>query len=70
MEVNRVFISTMYNNSSTLTTTQSTAESSTTNVIYNNHLFLKTVTCQTIAGAFTWAAIFITGYHVRNSNQK
>ncbi len=41
----------------------------TTTVVYNTHPFLQTVTCQTIAGAFTWAAIFITGYHVSKTKQ-
>ncbi|CAF2766201.1 unnamed protein product [Rotaria sp. Silwood2] len=56
--------SVMLNNSSILTTTQSTTEPLTTTVVYNNHLFLHTTACQTIAGAFTWAAIIITGYHI------
>lgn len=42
----------------------------TTPVVYNNHLFLQTATCQAIAGAFTWAAILITGYHVRATRNK
>jgi len=36
----------------------------TTTVVYNTHPFLQTTACQTIAGAFTWAAILLTGYHV------
>lgn len=31
-------------------------------------LFLNTVACQAIAGAFTWAAIFITGHHVKKED--
>lgn len=61
--------STVLGNSSLVTTTQSTTEPLTTTVIYNNHLFLHTTACQAIAGAFTWAAIFITGYHVRYINK-
>lgn len=34
-------------------------------LISNDRLFLHTVACQAIAGAFTWAAILITGHHVR-----
>ena len=34
---------------------------------YNIHPFLQTAACQSIAGAFTWAAIFITGYHVKKN---
>jgi hypothetical protein len=50
---------------STLTiTTESSIKPDTTTVFYNERLFLQTVACQAIAGAFTWAAIFITGYHV------
>ena len=36
--------------------------------ISHERLFLHTVACQAIAGAFTWAAIFITGHHVRRKN--
>ena len=59
MEMNPIMTSTL-SNSSTIPIT-------TTTVVYNNHLFLQTAACQAIAGAFTWAAILITGYHVRNS---
>ncbi|CAF1510965.1 unnamed protein product, partial [Didymodactylos carnosus] len=31
---------------------------------YDGHLFLQTTGCQTIAGAFTWAAILITGHQI------
>jgi hypothetical protein len=52
--------------SSILTSTQSFMKPNTTSIIiYNERLFLHTVLCQTIAGAFTWAAILITGYHVK-----
>lgn len=53
-------------NSSTLTSTQSTVQSNTTTIIYNDRLFLHTIACQAIAGAFTWAAILLTGYHVKS----
>jgi hypothetical protein len=59
-----------YSTNFTLTsTTQSSSslKTETTTVIYNERLFLHTVACQAIAGAFTWAAILITGYHVRLS---
>jgi hypothetical protein len=52
-------------NSSILTTTQSSIKPDTTTIMYNDRLFLHTVACQAIAGAFTWAAILITGYHVK-----
>jgi len=53
-------------NSSILTSTQSFIEPNTTRtIIYNDRLFLHTVLCQAIAGAFTWAAILITGHHVK-----
>ncbi|CAF0904046.1 unnamed protein product [Rotaria sordida] len=61
MEMSTILLPAMLINSST---SQPTTEPSTTTVIYNNHLFLHTTACQTIAGAFTWAAIFITGYHI------
>jgi hypothetical protein len=48
------------------TTTQSPT---TTAVVINTHPFLQTTACQTIAGAFTWAAIFITGYHVNKTRK-
>ncbi|CAF4195467.1 unnamed protein product [Rotaria sp. Silwood2] len=54
----------MSNNSSIFTSTQSSTQPQTTTVVYNDRLFLHTVACQTIAGAFTWAAILITGYHI------
>ena len=50
--------------------TQTIATIVTTVAYYNNHLFLQTAACQTIAGAFTWAAILITGYHVKLSMLK
>ncbi len=53
---------------STLTSTQPTIKSTITAIIYNDRLFLHTVACQTIAGAFTWAAIIITGYHVKKNS--
>ncbi|CAF3357420.1 unnamed protein product [Rotaria sp. Silwood1] len=64
MEMSTTLTSAILNNSSPLTTTQSTTEPLTTTVVYNNHLFLHTTACQTIAGAFTWTAIIITGYHI------
>jgi hypothetical protein len=57
--------SSILNNSSISPNTQTTTEPSTTTVVYNTHPFLQTAACQSIAGAFTWAAIFITGYHVK-----
>ena len=51
----------MPENSSTWPGNQSTTAAP----IYNDHLFLQTTVCQAISGAFTWAAILITGYHVR-----
>lgn len=42
----------------------STSSMSTKVPVYNDNLFLQTALCQTIAGAFTWLAILITGYHV------
>ena len=66
MEINTVLTSTISNNLSVNPITSSTTEVPSTTVVYNNHLFLQTATCQSIAGAFTWAAILITGYHVRN----
>jgi hypothetical protein len=48
-------------NFSTLTTTK---PETITKVLYINRLFLNTVACQAIAGAFTFAAILNTGYHV------
>jgi len=41
---------------------------STATIVSDEHLFLHTVTCQTIAGAFTWAAILITGFHVKHTH--
>lgn len=63
MELNS---SMMSNNNSISTSTQSSIISSTATVIYNDRLFLHTITCQAIAGAFTWAAILITSYHVKD----
>jgi len=63
--MNTILTSTIPNNSSMVSSTQSTAELLTTTIVYNNRLFLHTAACQAIAGAFTWAAILITGYHVR-----
>lgn len=54
---------TIGNNSSILTTT--ILPSTTTKVVYNTHPFLQTTACQTVAGLFTWAAILITGHHVK-----
>jgi hypothetical protein len=51
---------------STLTSSSTWTSLATTTSIYNDHLFLQTVTCKAIAGIFTWTAIFITVYHVRN----
>jgi hypothetical protein len=65
MEMNTILTSTIANNSSILPSIQSTTEPLTTTIVYNNRLFLHTAACQAIAGAFTWAAILITGYHVR-----
>ncbi len=50
-------------------TTESSTTTTTTPVVYNTHPFLQTVACQSIAGAFTWAAIFITGYHVKKQKR-
>ncbi len=52
------------------TTTESSTTTTTTPVVYNTHPFLQTAACQSIAGAFTWAAIFITGYHVKKKETK
>ena len=42
-----------------------TATRTTTPIIISyDRLFLHTVACQAIAGAFTWAAIIITAHHV------
>ena len=46
------------------------SSTTTARVVYNKHLFLQTATCQAIAGAFTWAAILITGYHVSRKNEE
>jgi len=56
METNPIITS-----NDSLTTTE---PPTTTTVVYNTHPFLQTTACQTIAGAFTWAAILLTGYHV------
>ena len=61
--------STMSINSSTVTSTQSSLIPQTSTIAYNEHLFLHTTACQAIAGAFTWAAIFVTGYHVKQNRQ-
>jgi hypothetical protein len=58
METNPIITS-----NDSLTTTE---PSTITTVVYNTHPFLQTTACQTIAGAFTWAAILLTGYHVNN----
>jgi hypothetical protein len=63
--MNAVLNSTILNNPSLITSTASMTETPTTAIVYNNHLFLQTAACQSIAGAFTWAAILITGYHVK-----
>ncbi len=55
------------NSSSMVTGIQTTTEAETTTVVYNTHPFLQTAACQTVAGVFTWAAIFITGYHVKSN---
>ncbi len=55
---------TLSTNSSLFTSTESVFEANTTTIIYNDRLFLHTLTCQIIAGVFTWAAILITGFHV------
>ena len=56
----------MFNNSFTLTSfPSSTILQTTTTIVYDDHLFLNTAVCRAIAGAFTWAAILITGYHVK-----
>jgi hypothetical protein len=54
-------------NYSVLTSTQSSVipQTTTTAIVDNEHLFLHTTACQAIAGAFTWLAILITGYHVK-----
>jgi len=70
METNPVIVSSILNNSSIFPNTQTTTEPSTTTVFYNTHPFLQTAACQSIAGAFTWAAIFITGYHVKKKENK
>jgi hypothetical protein len=62
MELNS---STVLNNSSVLTSTQTSTTLQNTTIVYNHQLFLQTAICQAIAGAFTWAAILITGYHVK-----
>ncbi|CAF1238827.1 unnamed protein product [Adineta ricciae] len=57
-------MSSAMSNSSSISITTTTESLPTTTVVYNNHLFLQTAACQAIAGAFTWAAILITGYHI------
>ena len=54
------------NNSSTILFTTSTLPSTTTPIVINTHPFLQTTACQTVAGLFTWAAILITGHHVKS----
>jgi len=61
MEMNPQGTSLAQNDSSRVPTTTTT----TTPVVINIHPFLQTTACQSIAGLFTWAAIFITGYHVK-----
>ncbi len=72
--MNPIIPSAILNNSSIFSNTQTTTESSTTTtttpVVYNTHPFLQTAACQSIAGAFTWAAILITGYHVKKKKLK
>ena len=53
--------------SQTSVNVDNTTRMTTTTPMFISHerLFLHTVACQAIAGAFTWAAIFITGHHVR-----
>jgi len=72
MEMNPIIPSAILNNFSISPNTQTTTESSTTTtpVVYNTHPFLQTAACQSIAGAFTWAAILITGYHVKKKKLK
>ncbi|CAF0925207.1 unnamed protein product [Adineta steineri] len=53
-----IFLTTELNTNSAATTTTTAA------IVYSDQLFLHTVACQAIAGAFTWAAIFITSYHI------
>ncbi|CAF1055274.1 unnamed protein product [Adineta steineri] len=53
-----IFLTTELNTNSAATTTTTAA------IVYGDQLFLHTVACQAIAGAFTWAAIFITSYHI------
>lgn len=50
--------------STSTTTSITTTITSTESKVHHEPLFLQSVLCQTIAGAFTWAAILITGYHV------
>ena len=65
MEVNSVVTSNMLPNSSISTNTPSSTPD-----FRSSHLFLQTATCQAIAGAFTWAAILLTGYHVGETNER
>ena len=65
MELNVSTDSTLIPSTITTTTTQASIKPDTTTVFYTDRLFLQTIACQAIAGAFTWAAILITGYHVR-----
>ncbi|CAM2704562.1 unnamed protein product [Rotaria socialis] len=54
----------MSNNSSIFTSTQTSTKLQTATIFYDDRLFLHTIACQAIAGAFTWAAILITSYHI------
>lgn len=69
MEMNPLITSSTLKNSTIISNTQTTTttgpSTTTTPVVYNFHPFLQTAACQSVAGAFTWAAIFITGYHVK-----
>lgn len=69
MEMNPIVTSLRQNGSSVgqITTTELPTTTTTTPLVINFHPFLQTTACQTIAGFFTWAAIFITGYHVKNN---
>lgn len=66
MEMNPIVTSLRQNGSSVgqITTTELPTTTTTTPLVINFHPFLQTTACQTIAGFFTWAAIFITGYHI------
>jgi hypothetical protein len=66
MEINPIITP----NESTMFPTTTTEPPTTTPVVINTHPFLQTTACQTIAGAFTWAAILITGYHVNKKTKR